>query len=219
MHTIEVKICGLKDMLALAAALDGDADYVGFVFFPPSPRAVTAAAAAPLAAAAAGRARRVGLFVNASDIEIAAVLADVGLDMLQLHGHETPERARATRERFGLPVIKALPIATAADLAAAAAWRTSADMLLFDAKPPARPDALPGGNAETFDWDLLADAPPPDRWMLSGGLTPENVQEAIRRAAPPAVDVSSGVERRRGEKDPARIAAFLAAVRTGAPSA
>lgn len=214
--TTDVKICGIREETALAAALAGGAAYVGFVFFPPSPRAVTATEAAPLAALAEGRARRVGLFVDASDRAIAATLSAVDLDMLQLHGHETPERVQAVRERFGLPTIKACPIATAADLVAAGAWRASADMLLFDARPPQRPDALPGGNAESFDWDLMTADPPAGPWMLSGGLTPANVVAAVRRSGAGAVDVSSGVERVRGEKDPQLIADFLAAARTAA---
>jgi len=219
MAHMRIKICGLKEPTALEAALTAGADYVGFVFFPPSPRAVTPLAAAPLAAAAAGRARRVGLFVDATDDAIAEVLKQVALDDLQLHGDETPERTAAVRARFGLPVIKARPIGSADDLAAANAWRDAADILLFDAKPPKRPDALPGGNAMSFDWDLLAAAPPAGDWMLSGGLTPENVAEASARAAPPALDVSSGVERARGEKDPARIRAFIQAARNAAKAA
>lgn len=211
---VDVKICGLKDRPSLEAALDGGAAYVGFVFFPPSPRALSPADAGPLAEMAAGRARRVGLFVDASDAEIATALGSVALDVLQLHGHETPERVQAARERFGLPVIKACPVATAADLTAAKAWRASADIMLFDAKPPKRPDALPGGNAQTFDWDLLAQDRPLGPWMLSGGLTPENVADAVKRAAPPALDVSSGVERVRGEKDPELIRRFLQATQS-----
>lgn len=212
MAKIDCKICGLKDAAALAAALDGGAAYVGFMFYPPSPRAIGPAVAKPLAAAAAGKTCRVGLFVDPTDVEIASVLGDVDLDMLQLHGAETPERTHQVKARFGLPVIKAAPVATAADLVAADAWRAAADVMLYDAKPPVRPDALPGGNAHSFDWRLLADAPPAGDWMLSGGLTPENVGAAIAVARPPAVDVSSGVERSRGVKDPDRIRAFLAAV-------
>ncbi len=215
MSHVAVKICGVRTDDALAAALEGGAAYVGFVFYPPSPRAIAPKAAAALATRAAGRARRVGLLVDASDDEIAAVLADAELDMLQLHGHETPERVREARARFGLPVIKAVPVAGPDDIARAAAFRGVADMLLFDAKPPDRADALPGGNAAAFDWRLLADAPPDGDWMLSGGLTPQNVGQAIATARPPAVDVSSGVEVRRGEKDPALIRQFLAAAAAG----
>jgi len=208
----ETKICGLKNRATLEAALDGGAAYVGYVFYPPSPRAVDATQAAALAGMVEGRAKQVGLFVDADDETIARVLEQAPLDILQLHGGESPERTAAIKARFGLPILKAAPVATAADVAAADAWRDVADMLLFDAKPPQRPDALPGGNALAFDWDLLAAAPPTGAWMLSGGLDPDNVAAAIRACRPPAVDVSSGVERARGEKDPARIKAFLAAV-------
>lgn len=213
MTAIQVKICGIKDVSALDAALDAGADFVGFNFYPPSPRSAPAEAAAELARRAEGRARRVGLFVDADDALIEATLAAVRLDVLQLHGGETPERVAEVRGRFGLPVWKAVPVAAAEDLVAARAWRAQADLLLFDAKPPKRPDALPGGNALAFDWDLIAADRPEGDWMLSGGLTPENVAAAIARAAPPAVDVASGVERRRGEKDPGLIRAFVEAVR------
>lgn len=209
---VKTKICGLKDRAAQEAALDGGAAYVGYVFYPPSPRAVDVAQAAALGAMVEGRAKRVGLFVDADDDAIARVLDAAPLDLLQLHGHESVDRVAAVKARFGLPAIKAAPVATAADVTAANAWRDVADILLFDAKPPRRPDALPGGNALAFDWGLLAAAPPRGAWMLSGGLDPNNVAAAIRACRPPAVDVSSGVERARGEKDPARIKAFLAAV-------
>lgn len=213
MSKVEVKICGIKDPSALGAALDAGAAYVGFVFYPASPRSLTPAEASPLCQMAEGGAKRVGLIVDASDIDIALILGATTLDILQLHGAETPERARQVRRRFGLPVIKALPIAVAADLEFANSYRDSADMLLFDAKPPNRPDALPGGNAETFDWEILNAMPPIEPWMLSGGLTPENVAGAVTAVAPPAVDVSSGVERSRGVKDPALIRAFIEAAR------
>tara|TARA_B110000444_G_C18550591_1_gene460062 strand:- start:21 stop:677 length:657 start_codon:yes stop_codon:yes gene_type:complete len=212
MSLVNTKICGIRDPEALEAALVADAAYIGFVFFPPSPRAVTPTEAAALSEQAGRRAIRVGLIVNATDVDIAAILAEAPLDMLQLHGSETPERTAAVRRRFGLPVIKALPIATAEDVTKATNYRDIADILLFDAQPPNRPDALPGGNAESFDWTLLADNPPVRKWMLSGGLTVSNVAEAIQMSGAHAVDVSSGVERGRGEKDPAMIAAFLKAV-------
>lgn len=214
---VETKICGLKDRASLEAALAGGAAYVGFVFFPPSPRAVDGAAASDLSKAINGRAKSVGLFVDATDDEISRVLDQAPLDILQLHGHETPARVAAVKAKFGLPLIKAAPVAEAEDLAAATAWRDLADIMLFDAKPPKRPDALPGGNALTFDWSLLAATPPKGRWMLSGGLTPENVCAAIAACDPPAVDVSSGVERTRGQKDPILIEAFLKAVASAAP--
>lgn len=211
MSSIGVKICGIKEPETLETALSGGAAYIGFVFYPPSPRSVTPVQAAPLSEQAGRRANRVGLIVNASDVDIATILATAPLDMLQLHGGETPERVAAVRRRFGLPVIKALPIGTAADVAAAAEYRDAADILLFDAKPPNRPDALPGGNAASFDWTLLAENPPPGKWMLSGGLTPENIGDAVRLSGAQSVDVSSGVERTRGEKDATLITSFLQA--------
>ncbi|SHI96903.1 phosphoribosylanthranilate isomerase [Roseomonas rosea] len=209
-----VKICGLNDAAGLDAARAGGADMVGFVFFPPSPRAVTPARAAALAAAmpAEGAPLRVGLFVDAGDKELAATLEAVPLDILQLHGEETPERCAAVRARFGRPVMKALGIATEADLALLDAYAPVVDRFLLDAKPP--PGAtLPGGNAAVFDWSLLTRRAIPRPWLLAGGLTPGNVAEAIRATGAPGVDVSSGVERARGVKDPARIAAFLAAAK------
>lgn len=215
MVAIEAKICGIRDAAALDAAIEGRAAYIGFVFYPPSPRAIKPVAAAELSERAGRRLKRVALIVNATDVEIAAILAAVPLDLLQLHGHETPERVAAVRRRFGLPVIKALPISTAEDVVGAASYRDAADILLFDAKPPNTPDALPGGNAISFDWSLLANNPPPGQWMLSGGLTPQNVGAAIAESGAQAVDVSSGVESARGQKDPAMIRAFLQAANTG----
>ena len=207
---VEAKICGINTPEALDAAVRHGAAYVGFVFYPPSPRALTPEAAAPLAHAAAGSVRRVGLFVDADDSAIARTLALAPLDLLQFHGSETPARVRAVRERFGLPVMKAVPIAGPEDIAAAGAYLAAADLLLFDAKPPRdMKGALPGGNALSFDWQLLAGRRWPLPWMLSGGLTAENVAEAVRISGARAVDVSSGVEERPGRKDPARISAFL----------
>jgi len=212
MSKVSAKICGIRDPKGLEAALETGAAYVGFVFFPPSPRALMPAEAAALSEQVGRRAIRVGLIVNATDVDIAAILAETPLDMLQLHGSETPDRTGAIGRRFGLPVIKALPIATAEDVTSAAEFRDAAEILLFDAKPPNRPDALPGGNSESFDWRLLADNPPDGKWMLSGGLKASNVVEAIQMSGAHTVDVSSGVERARGEKDPAMIEAFLKAV-------
>ena len=206
---VKVKICGICEPQTLAAALDARASYIGFVFFPPSPRAVNLETASKLAKESEGRAQRVGLMVNPTDVEIANIITSVPIDIIQLHGDETPERTSEVRRKFGLPVIKATAIATADDLENSKAWSDSADMLLFDAKPPKRPDALPGGNAISFDWSLLATSRPREPWMLSGGLTPENVAEAIRLTKAHAVDVSSGVETKRGIKDPGLIRAFI----------
>ncbi|HEV7263962.1 MAG TPA: phosphoribosylanthranilate isomerase [Falsiroseomonas sp.] len=211
-----VKICGINDEAAMAAAVAAGADLVGLVFFPPSPRAVTPQQAAALARPGSGSGpAKVGLFVDPTDEAIAAVLATLPLDLIQLHGGETPERCAAVRARFGLPVMKALGIGTAADLDALAAYAPAVDRFLLDAKaPPGAP--LPGGNAAPFDWTLTAGCAIPRPWLLAGGLTPENVAQAIAAAGAPGVDVSSGVERARGVKDPARIAAFTRAARATA---
>jgi phosphoribosylanthranilate isomerase len=207
-----VKICGIKDAEAMRAAAEAGADLLGFVFFPPSPRAVTPAEAAALSATVTGGPLRVGLFVDATDAALAATLAAIPLDILQLHGEETPERCAAIRARFGRPVMKALGIATPADLGELAAYAPAVDRFLLDAKaPPGAP--LPGGNAAPFDWTLTAGRAIPRPWLLAGGLTPQNVAEAIRVAGAPGVDVSSGVEKARGVKDPGLIAAFVAAAR------
>ncbi|WP_372622422.1 phosphoribosylanthranilate isomerase [Falsiroseomonas sp.] len=211
-----VKICGINDPAAMEAAAAAGADLVGLVFFPPSPRAVTPEQAAALARSEAGAGPgKVGLFVDPTDADIVAVLAALPLDLIQLHGEETPERCAAVRKRFGLPVMKALGIASAADLDRLAAYAPAVDRFLLDAKaPPGAP--LPGGNAAPFDWTLTAGRAIPRPWLLAGGLTPENVVQAIAAAGATGVDVSSGVERARGVKDPARIAAFTRAARATA---
>jgi phosphoribosylanthranilate isomerase len=207
------KICGINDAAAMAAAVEGSAELVGFVFYPPSPRAVTPAEAAAISGAHPGPGPlRTGLFVDPTDAEIATALAALPLDLIQLHGDETPERAADIRARFGRPVMKALGIGSHADLALLADYAPAVDRFLLDAKP-APGAALPGGNAEAFDWSLVAGQPIPRPWLLAGGLTPRNVAQALRESGAPGVDVSSGVERARGLKDPALIAAFLAAVR------
>ncbi|MEZ5670265.1 MAG: phosphoribosylanthranilate isomerase [Alphaproteobacteria bacterium] len=190
----------------------GGAAFLGFVFYPPSPRAIAPDEAAALIDAVPAGIERVGLFVDPDDDLLAAVLAAAPLSMIQLHGHEPPERVDAIRARFGLPVMKALAVAEAGDLAAVPAYAPHCAWLLFDAKPPHRADALPGGNALSFDWRLLRDGPGVTRWMLAGGLDAGNVAEAVRLTGAPAVDVSSGVEKAKGVKDPALIAAFLRVV-------
>jgi phosphoribosylanthranilate isomerase len=217
---VQVKICGINAEAALDAAAESGADFVGLVFYPPSPRAVTPERAAALIARAPAEPGKVGLFVDPDDQTLARTLAVARLDMLQLHGRETPARVRTVRARFGLPVMKAVKIARAADLDAAAAFEPAADWLLFDGVPPAdRPGALPGGNAARFDWSLLHGRRFARPWMLSGGLDPDNVAAAIRATGAPCVDVSSGVETRPGVKDPARIRAFVAAAKGAARSA
>jgi phosphoribosylanthranilate isomerase len=204
---MRVKICGIKTASTYDAAVDAGADYIGFNFFPPSPRYVTPETVAALASQRPVGPPLVGLFVDPTDDALAAALAVAPLDILQLNAD--PARTAAIRARFGKPVWRAVGIASAADLPEAS---HGADALLLDAKPP--PGAtLPGGNAATFDWTLLTAWRPSFPWLLAGGLTPENVAEAIRISRAPAVDVSSGVESARGVKDPARIRAFIAAAR------
>jgi phosphoribosylanthranilate isomerase len=210
---IAVKICGLSTEAAVTAAVAERAAFLGFVFYPPSPRAVTADQAARLCAAVPAGIARVGLFVDADDDALRAVLAEVPIDILQFHGSEGPQRVADARRRFGRPVMKAVAIAAPEDVDSAAQYQEVADLLLFDAQPPSRPDALPGGNGLAFDWGLIAGRPWRRRWMLSGGLTAELLPEAVRVSGAAAVDVSSGVESRPGEKDPAKIRAFLAAAR------
>lgn len=210
--SLEIKICGLSTAETLEAALGAGADMVGMVFFAPSPRHVDLAVAAGLGAQARGRAQIVALTVDADDATLAAIVDALRPDMLQLHGRETPARVAAIRARFDLPVMKALGIATQDDLAALPAYEAVADRLLLDAKPP-RGAVLPGGNGVAFDWNLLAGLDLARPYMLSGGLDPENVAGAVQLIHPPGVDVSSGVERGPGIKDPSRIEAFLRAAR------
>ena len=207
-----VKICGLKTPEALEAALGAGADMVGFVFFPPSPRNLGIEAARGLGERVAGRAKKVALSVDATDTELDRVVEALKPDMLQLHGKETPERVAAVRSRFHLPVMKALPIEQKTDLAPIRLFEKVADWLLFDARAP-RAATRPGGLGKTFDWRLLENIDLGIPYMLSGGLDPANVAEALRITHAPAVDVSSGVERAPGEKDPDKIRAFIRAAR------
>jgi len=211
---VQVKICGISTPEAMTAAVAGGAAFVGLVFYPPSPRAVTPAEAAPLAALVPEGVVKTGLLVDADDATIEAILKAVPLDLLQLHGGEPPERVAAVKARFGLPVMKVVKLRQAGDLEAARPFLAVADRLLFDAKPPAElKGALPGGNAVAFDWSLLAGTTWPLPWMLAGGLTPENVARAVQISGAPAVDVSSGVEDAPGRKSISKIKAFLAAAR------
>jgi phosphoribosylanthranilate isomerase len=211
--TVEAKICGINSPEAMRAAVDGGAAFVGLVFYPPSPRSLTPERAAELAALAPAPVLKVGLVVDMDDAGIERILAAVPLDLLQLHGSETPERVRAIRARTGVATMKAIKVATEDDVAAAERYVGVADRLLFDAKaPPEMTGALPGGNALMFDWQLLGGRRWPCPWMLSGGLDATNVAEAVRISGAAAVDVSSGVETRPGVKDPARIRAFLETV-------
>lgn len=212
--TIDAKICGVSDRPAIEACVAGGARYVGFVFFPRSPRHVTPVQAAGLSATLPDSIVPVALAVDPDDALIAEIDAQAGVSMYQLHGSETPERVADIKARTGKRVMKAINISGASDFDAAEAYLDVADMLLFDAKPPAEmANALPGGNAVSFDWTLLAGRNWSLPWMLSGGLDPENVAESIRVSGASAVDVSSGVEDTPGVKDAGRIAAFLAAVK------
>lgn len=209
---VEVKICGITDEDTMDAAIEAGADYVGLVFYPPSPRAVTPERAAELVEFTPGEITKVGLFVDPDDSWLETVLTQVRLDLLQLHGNETPERIEAIRLEYGIPVMKVISIASADDLAAAEPFLAVTDRLLFDAKPP-KGATLPGGNATSFDWTILQGRKWGVPWMLAGGLTPANVAEAIRISGAMAVDVSSGVESAPGVKDAEKIRAFINAVR------
>jgi phosphoribosylanthranilate isomerase len=209
-----VKICGLSSAPTLQAAIAGGARFVGFIFYPPSPRYVTPDEAAALALGVAPGVTKVGVFVDPDDAQLAAVLAKVPLDLLQLHGSEDPARVEQVRRRFGRPVMKAIPVAGPVDVQGAQRYFGVADWLLFDAKPPKDMEgALPGGNGLALDWQLLRERRWPLPWMLSGGLDTQNLAEAVRTSGAPNVDVSSGVEAKPGVKDPEKIAAFLARAR------
>ncbi|GAD54478.1 phosphoribosylanthranilate isomerase [Limimaricola cinnabarinus] len=205
---VSVKICGLSDRAGLDAAMAAGARYVGFVFFAKSPRAVTVEQAAALAVDVPPGIAKVALVVDADDATLDEIVARVPLDMLQLHGHETPERVAEVRARYGLPVMKAVGVASEADLPALNAYAAVADQILVDAKAP-KGAPLPGGNGLAFDWRLIAGRRWPVPWMLAGGLTPDNLAEAVARTGARQVDVSSGVERAPGVKDEVRIRAFL----------
>ena len=213
--SVLIKICGLKTSEALDVALAAGADLVGFVFFAPSPRHVGIETARALGARVRGRAQKVALSVDAGDDELAASIDALEPDLLQLHGKETPERVVMVRERFGLPVMKALPIAERSDLAAIRCYEEVADRLIFDARAELAA-TRPGGLGKRFDWRLLENVQTRAPFMLSGGLDALNVVEALRITAAPGVDVSSGVERTPGEKDADKIRAFIAAARDGA---
>lgn len=208
--SLTIKICGLSTEETIAAAVEAGAGLVGFVFYPPSPRAVTPDRAAGLARGVPPSVSKVGLFVDPDDALLDRVLTLTGLDIIQLHGLEPPERVAQIRERFRRPVMKVIRVGTAADVAIADRYLEVADRLLFDARPPKRAGALPGGNGEPFDWSLLAGRSWPLPWMLSGGLSIENVAEAVRATGAPAIDLSSGVETSPGIKDVGLIKAFIA---------
>ena len=222
---MDLKICGVRTPEMALLALDAGATHIGYVFFEPSPRDISPDKAAQMAEAIAvaspqglgsGTARFVGLFVDARDSAIEAAVKAAGLDVLQFHGSESPERVKEARERFGLPVWKAIGVGQASDIEKASIFEGAAERLLFDARPP-KSASRPGGNARAFDWTLLSSVQTEMPWMLSGGLTPNNVADAISvvRDLPgfAGLDVSSGVERAPGEKDEALVRAFIAAAR------
>jgi phosphoribosylanthranilate isomerase len=207
----EIKICGLSEPESMDAALAAGADFVGFVFYPRSPRCVALARAAELARPARGKAGIVALTVDADEAALREIAETLRPDLLQLHGSESPERVAQTRAAIGVPVMKVLGVAERGDLAAAASY-AAAHRLLLDAKPP-RDATRPGGNGATFDWTILTEFFPAKPWLLSGGLNAANVAAALEGTGAPGVDVSSGVEISPGRKDPALIHAFVAAVR------
>ncbi|MFO7757504.1 MAG: phosphoribosylanthranilate isomerase [Roseovarius sp.] len=207
-----VKICGLTTAQDVAAAADAGATYVGFVFFEKSPRHLAPDAARALAIEVPPGIAKVALVVDASDAALDRLTATVPLDMLQLHGRETPARVAEIKARYGLPVMKAIGVADSRDLDQITLYGEVADQLLIDAKPPKGADR-PGGNAAAFDWSLIEGYDWPGPWLLAGGLTPDNVAEAVARTGARQVDVSSGVEEAPGRKDARRIRAFMAAAR------
>ena len=209
---LSIKICGLRSPQALDVALDSGADLVGFVFFAPSPRHLGLEAARTLGQRVQGRAGKVALTVDANDDTLLDIVAALKPDMLQLHGNETPDRVIAVRTRFGLPVMKALPVAERRDLSQIRQYAQVVDRLIFDARAP-KEATRPGGLGKPFDWTLLKDVKAGVPFMLSGGLDADNVVEALRTTRAPGVDVSSGVERAPGEKDPDKIRAFIRAAR------
>lgn len=209
--TPKIKICGLTEPKTLATACAQGADYIGYVFYPPSPRFIEPTQAAFLIRQMPSTVKAVGLFVDAGDQELEDALAAAPVDVVQLHGGETPERVAEVKARFHRPVIKALPVRGETDVAVARDYEDVADWLLFDAKPAGA--NLPGGTGQRFDWSLLAGESFKKPWMLSGGLDADAVQEALGLLSPDGVDVSSGVEITRGVKDSGRITDFIRSVK------
>ena len=211
--TVTAKICGINDPEAMRAAITGRASHVGLVFYPPSPRAVNPGEAMALSAVVPERVQKVGLFVDPEDDQIDKTLSVVKLDMLQLHGDETPDRVRDLKARTGKKVMKVIKVSEPEDLVRAEAYVRIADALMFDAKPPkGMKDALPGGNAVSFDWRILSGRKWPLPWMLAGGLTKDNVATAVELSGARIVDTSSGVEDVPGHKNVDKITEFLRAV-------
>ncbi len=212
--TAQIKICGISTPQAMEIALENGADFIGLVFYPPSPRNILIAHARLLARQARGKAKIVALTVDASNKLIGEIAADVQPDYIQTHGSETPGRLAEIKQQTGLPIIKAIKVRDAHDVGLADDFKDIADIILFDAKAPDNSrDALPGGNGELFDWSLLATANPPENFMLSGGLTPDNIANAIQNTNAAYFDVSSGVESSPGKKDLNAIKNFIVAAR------
>lgn len=211
--SVDVKICGISTAETAEVAANAGAAYLGFMFFEPSPRHLTKSEAIELGRQLPDGPGRVGVFVDPTNDQIEDAMKALDLNWLQLHGRETPERLQDIKSRFGLPVIKAVGVKTVADVAATAAYHNVADMMLFDAKPPAGA-RLPGGNAISFPWEILNHAPLPDKWLLAGGLTPENAADAVKVSRASILDVSSGVESGPGVKSNIKIEAFLRAAKT-----
>ena len=205
---LAVKICGLTRETDVDAAVDAGANLVGFVFFPPSPRSISVARAAELTKRVPKDVIKVALSVDADDALLADITANAGIDMMQFHGSEPPQRVAEARARYGLPMMKALAIAGAEDVDRARRYEAVADWLMFDAKPP-RSATRPGGNALAFDWQLIAGESWSKPWLLAGGLTPKNVREAVRVSGAAALDVSSGVEDEPGIKNAGKIRQFI----------
>lgn len=206
----KVKICGLSTPEAVTTAIEEHADFIGFVFYEPSPRHLEIETAKYLTSQIPDYIQKVGLFVEPDDSYLTQVLNEVSLDMIQLHGKESPERVQEIKEKFSLPVMKAFPIEMAEDIEVSHAYKNNADWFLFDAKG----EELPGGNGISFDWNILKDYQSDTPWMLAGGLTAENVAEALSITSPDAVDVSSGVETSTaGEKDVNKIRSFILAAK------
>lgn len=212
MRTTKVKFCGLTSVESVEAAASAGADYIGLVFFPKSPRNVSIDTAAALASSVPMGISRVALTVDPDDDLLDRIVSTVSIDLLQLHGTETPPRVSEIKSRFGLPVMKSIGIGGEADLDRVAAYEGIADRILLDKKPSPL-SVRPGGNAEAFDWELLSDFAPGVPWMLAGGLTPKNVRVAVETTGAREVDVSSGVEKAPGEKDPALMQRFVEALR------
>lgn len=210
--TTLVKICGITTAETLKTACDAGADFIGFVFFPPSPRAITPAEAAPLIAAMPGHVKSVALFVNPTDAELTQVITDSPCDYVQLHGDESQNRVKAIHALTQKPIIKAFPVASRQDIEKAYAYENFIDIILFDHKP-STPN-IHGGTGQTFDWSLLQNVHFKKPWMLSGGLNQNNVQEAITALNPDAIDVSSGVESSRGIKDNEKIINLIKEVKS-----